>query len=616
VRLLLKKLASDVRCLWKTVAPDARRLWKTCARRPRSCGCAVEGASRLSSAPPMTDSLARRGDVLSAAVAGAGVAAWVAALLAVAAGSLRPWLSAAALAIGLVAATAVARARVSRPFERRLTIVEQLTLAAFAAAAVRQFGWLVFERAGVVLTLLPYNYGDLPLHWTYIRHMAGGASFWPENPILSGARLRYPLGVDLLSAALVQLGAALPTILRVSGIAGAVLTALALRRWGGAFAIAGFLCAGGLAGFRIFHSGRLLDYQGAVEWKSPFLALFVPQRGFLLALPIGLLLLWSWRRRLLRNEPALPAWVEGILWAALPLVHLHSFAFVSLLWLVWVTGSGRWREAAPTLAVALAPATWAVWEVTGGPGVASLAGWSPGWTIGKANPIVFLVVNFGLFIPLAIAALVVAVRERQREHLLVLGPSLCVFAALFLVRLAPWTWDNTKVMVWCYVAALPAIEALVLARSRPPWRAALVALLFFSGAESVVAASAGRTQRLDVFDRQEYEQVCAAVAPLGRDERVATAQVHNHPVALCGQPIVAGYGGHLWSHGLDARAIEAGLARLMNGQGDTRADARGVGARYLFWGPREQVAFPKSSRPWETTSPVASGAWGALYRVD
>jgi hypothetical protein len=150
-----------------------------------------------------------------------------------------------------------------------------------------------------------------------------------------------------------------------------------------------------------------------------------------------------------------------------------------------------------------------------------------------------------------------------------------------------------------------------------PWRAAVVGLLLFSGAESVVAASAGRITRLDVVDVAEYEGVCSALRPLGRDSRVATAQVHNHPVALCGQPIVAGYAGHLWSYGLDARAVERGLGRLMRGEGDYREEARALHARYLFWGLREQAAFPGSRRPWEAAGPpLASGSRGALYRLD
>ena len=555
----------------------------------------------------------RRLDLLVSLTVGCGVAAWTAAALGVALGALRPAASACAVAAGVAAALAASRA--PHPPGEALTPGERLALAAFAAASLRQFGWLVYERAGVVLTLLSHNYGDLPLHWTYIRHMARGASFWPENPILIGSRLRYPLGVDLLGAVAVQLGGALEPVLQISGLLGAALGAFALRRWGGALAVAGFLCAGGLAGFRVFLSGRLVDYQSAVEWKSLFLSLLVPQRGFLLALPIGLLLLWSWRRRLLRGEPGLHSWVEGALWGALPLVHLHTFLFVSLLWLVWALAGGRWRLAIPGVALAVLPAAWATWQVTGGPGAASLIGWSPGWTIGQANPLAFLALNFGLFLPLACAALVVALRERRREHLAVLGPALAVFAALFLVRLAPWAWDNTKVMLWCYVAALPAIQELVLERLRPRWRAAAVFLFLFSGAESVVAASAGRVPRLDVLDRGEYEAVCAVLAPLGRDERVATAQVHNHPVALCGQPIVAGYAGHLWSHGLDARRVEATLARLMNGEGDYRAEGRDLGARYLFWGPRERVAFPRSTQPWQAETPLASGEWGALYRL-
>ena len=34
--------------------------------------------------------------------------------------------------------------------------------------------------------------------------------------------------------------------------------------------------------------GRLIDYQNAVAWKNLYVALLVPQRGLLLALPVGL----------------------------------------------------------------------------------------------------------------------------------------------------------------------------------------------------------------------------------------------------------------------------------------------------------------------------------------
>ena len=567
---------------------------------------------------PRCGRVTERHDPLAASVAGLSAAAWLAALLSVWRGALSPAVGVASLVGGLVIAALVAAAPAERAGRReRWTAAETVAVAAFAAAAARQFGWLLFERGGVLLTLLPYNYGDLPLHWTYVHHISAGARFWPENPIFTGDRLRYPLGVDLLTAAFVQLGPAIRSVLPVAGLVGSVFTALALRRWGGAFAVAGFLCAGGLAGFQVLWTGRLLDYQSRVEWKSLFLALFVPQRGFLLALPVGLLLLWSWRRRLLRGEAGLRPWVEGLLWGVLPLLHLHSFLFVSLLAAVWALGGRRWRALVPSLAIALLPASWAVWEVTDGFRAASLVGWSPGWTMQRAEPVLFLLVNFGLYLPLALAALAVAARKGLREELLVLGPALGFFALLFAVRLAPWAWDNTKVLLWCYVASLPPIEATVLSRMTPPWRALAVALLLFSGGQSVVAASVGRIPRLDVVDVAEYEGVCAAVRPLGRDERVATAQVHNHPVALCGQPIVAGYAGHLWSYGLDARAVEKGLERLMRGEGDYRAEARALGARYVFWGPREETAFAGSTRPWEAAGPpLASGSWGALYRLD
>jgi hypothetical protein len=552
---------------------------------------------------------------------GASVATGLAAFSAWLAGSLGPVVGSLSITAGVVAGVAAARSvrchgHAWGDAEPGLTRWGGVALAAFAVVSLRQFGWIVFERGGALLTLVPYNYGDLPLHWTYVASLAGGAPFWPENPILSGERLRYPFGVDLLTAVFVQLGVSMPVLLRAMGLVGAAIAALALRRWGGGFAVAGFLFAGGLAGFRLLGTGRIEDYQSAVAWKSLYLALFVPQRGFLLALPAGLLLLWSWRRTLLRGERGLAAWVEGVLWGVLPLVHLHTFAFLSVVFAVWAVGGRRVREALPTLAWAVAPATWAVWEVTDGFRAAALVGWRPGWMIGGEGPVLFLLLNFGLFLPLALVALWRAVKERHREDLLLLVPALAVFVALFLVKLAPWEWDNTKVMLWCYVAVLPPVFDLTVARLRSWVRAAAVVVLFFSGAVSVLAASLGRGPRLEVLDVREYEGVCRALAVV-RTMRVATVQTFNHPVALCGHPIVAGYAGHLWSHGLDAAPVEKRLATLMRGEPGWREAAATLGASHVFWGWREQQAFPASTRPWAATGPpVASGPWGALYRLD
>ena len=174
-------------------------------------------------------------DALAAAVAGAVAAAWATAALAALAGALRPAVGLGGVAAGfVVAALALRRGTAAGSSPPAWTRLEWAALASFGAVSLRQFGWLAHRSEGAVLTLLPSNYGDLPLHWTYVAHLAGGAAFWPANPIFTGDRLKYPLGVDLLTAIPVQLGAPMAAALVVTGLAGAALTALALRRWGGA----------------------------------------------------------------------------------------------------------------------------------------------------------------------------------------------------------------------------------------------------------------------------------------------------------------------------------------------------------------------------------------------
>ncbi len=167
----------------------------------------------------------------------------------------------------------------------------------FGLFALRVFPWLLYAHGDRLEFLSPNNTGDLPRHLLYGRYFASGAPWWPENPLHAWAPLRYYAGIDLFQSLLLSVGVPeIPGLVWV-GLFGSAATALALWRWGGAFALAGFLFSGGLAGFAWLQTGVFLDYQKDLAWKNLALAIFVTQRGFLFALPAGLLLLSAWRER-------------------------------------------------------------------------------------------------------------------------------------------------------------------------------------------------------------------------------------------------------------------------------------------------------------------------------
>jgi hypothetical protein len=534
---------------------------------------------------------------------------------ALATGSLTPGIAVLGLLVGLIGMAAAYRGCARLTPSPGLSPLDHLAGAAFLATAFRQFGWICFRRGEALETLLPYNYGDLPLHWTYVEYFAQGAPFWPQNPIFTGERLRYPFGVDLFTALFVSLKAPLPPVLIVMGLVASGLVLVTLLYWGRGFAVAALLFSGGLAAMSWpLGAGSPAVSLPELAWKNLFLSLFVPQRGFLFALPAGLILLGSWRERLLRGRPGLPAWVEGIIWGVLPLFHLHTFLFVSLLFGIWSLLGQAGDRGRAALLWALVPGTWSTLEVTDYFRAASLVGWQPGWMLGEENPVFFLARNFWLFLPLALWAGGRALRKRDRERLLLLGPGLGLFALLFLVRVAPWAWDNTKMMVWCYLLVLPAVGELVRDSFPPRGRVVILASLFLPGFLSVAQAWPAPSPRLEILDVPERDGVCTALAPLPMRARVATAQSFNHPVALCGHALVAGYGGHLWSHGISAEPVTTRLGTLLGGESGWEQAGRELGARYLFWGWREETAFPKSRRPWEAVRPLlARGAWGSLY---
>src|SRR6266699_3557342 len=173
----------------------------------------------------------------------------------------------------------------------------------FAMFAVRSFCWLFYIDGSDYKIQSPNNLGDLSLHLTLIKTFANGVPLWPDNPIYVFSKLRYPAGIDLFNGLLSLVHVDLITGLVWVGLVASLATFYGFYRWGGTFAIAGFL---------FFKTWKFLDYQGTaadvahkpIAWKSIPLSMFVTQRGWLYAIPAALVLLWHWREKFFRRDVA------------------------------------------------------------------------------------------------------------------------------------------------------------------------------------------------------------------------------------------------------------------------------------------------------------------------
>jgi hypothetical protein len=536
----------------------------------------------------------------------------------------------------------------------------------FAIFAFRSFCWLIYWDGNEVKVQSPNNLGDLSLHLTYINHFASGVQLWPDNPIEPFSKLRYPAGVDLFNAVLTSAGTNLIHGLVWTGLIASLATFYAFYRWGGTFGIAAFLFNGGLASFPVLFTGHFLDYQGAnnIAWKSLALSMFVPQRGVLYAFPAALLLLYQWRARFFPeyNEPArvaavnqpdttlparrapLPFWVELSLYATMSLYHSHTFIALSvILAFLFILGDRAIRiHSGVLVAAALLPATFCVWVTTDYFHAGSFIKWQPGWVQNNGDMKMwfpkFWLVNFGAWVPLVLFFLgitgLTVWKQRKAADFKIsatvafLIPAIAIFLVGNLVKLAPWEWDNIKVIIWAYFLVLPFLWTDVVAQWPISLRVVVCVALFASGFVTLWGGlSAGRPTPLrgealgirdyGIADRGELDAIGGVLKKLPAEARFAGWPTWGHPILLQGRKMVLGYPGHLWTQGFDFGGTEAKLRDLMLGATDWKQIARDFHTRYLFWGREEKANYGASKRPWEREAAlVATGDWGAMYDLE
>ena len=552
---------------------------------------------------------------------------------------------------------------ITRSFRRYQSIWLWLMVGFFAIFAVRSFCWLLFLDGNEIKVQSPNNLGDLSLHLTYIKNFASRVPLWPDNPIYVFSHTRYPAGTDLFNGLLTLLDLDVTRGLVWTGLLASAATCYALYRWAGSFGIAAFLFNGGLVSLLPFaHNLSFQDYQGhnTIAWKSIPLALFVTQRGWLYALPVGLLLLYHWREKYLLSDqgtavseppvvaekdgdleiaaplkrPVLPFWLELAFYATMPLFHLHTFIALSVV-LACLFVFGNWntrKQSVFLVGAALVPAAFLVWLITDNFHASSVMHWNPGWVNRAGSDMAmpfpfFWLMNFGGWVPLIIFFLGITAWElwnvRSAPDLKIpsgiafVAGAIGIFLLGYLVKMAPWEWDNIKIIVWAYFIILPFLWKDLIAHWPMVLRAAVCVALFASGFITLFGGLTANKVGFGLADRAELDVVAIAVRKLPPEARFAAFPTYNHPLLLQGRKVVLGYPGHLWTQGFDYGPYFDKLRTLMEGAADWKETAHFFQARYLFWGREEKMNYPLSKRPWEHSSKlIASGSWGAIYDLE
>jgi hypothetical protein len=508
-------------------------------------------------------------------------------------------------------------------------LFEFLLFAFVLYVATRHFIWLFYPVDHTLSTLHAYNFGDLPLHINFIREFAGGVHFPPHNPIFASDLLRYPYGPDMYNALWEVLGVPLSAHLAVTGIVFTIVSLVALRAFGGWWAVGAFFLSGGLAGYEVLRGAGFSDFMQNIDWKNLFISVFITQRGFLFALPAGLLLLVGARRLAEGKSPRFEAVTSlGLLWGILPFFHLHTFFIVSVM-IGFIAIENGWQGIrriflSRLFFVAFVPATLFLLHSTEGLSRAGVAHWTLGWMSKPGARWSFFWINFGpwLFVPILTMIGLIwsggAFSEQKRRRLWFDFASNLFLMILFLnFMLAPWDWDNIKILIWPYLGLVRVAYIVLDGRLGVIGRTVAVVTLFFSGFVSLLWSVQKPVERsAAIYQVAELAGAEGALRSVPMQAVFAAAPSHNHMLSYFGRQRAIGYHGHLWSHGVKFEGLAEKVTAIYQGDPRWQELANELGITHIYWGPHERSQYGEGERPWMKVLPNVSGvADHQIYQI-
>ena len=513
----------------------------------------------------------------------------------------------------------------------------------------------MIETAEGIFTGASNNLGDLPYHLGAIFSFTDGHNFPTQNPSYAGAKFTYPFIADLIASVPVALGAKAADAMFVQNMFMSFSLLVILEKF--TYKITNSKLAGKIAPVLLFFSGGLgflwflNDYwQGTdgffellwnlprdytigenFRWGNSLIVLFITQRSLLLGMPLTIIItqkLWeifaSEKNENLESTKKSSSlftfhfslFACGLLAGTLPLIHAHSlFVLFVITAFLFFFRLDKWREwVSFGIGAAIVAVPELIWLMTGSATeTRGFFGWHFGWDSRDTNIFWFWLKNVGLFIPILFANLILwFVRGKNAENEKpkndkknpisnVPNSSLLLFyvpfAALFIVgnlfRLAPWEWDNIKVLIYWFVGSIPFVAwflAWLWNKDIISKIAAAICLIILIAAGALdVWRVASEQINYKVFDANAVavaEQIKAKTAP---EALFLNAPTYNSAVVLSGRLSLMRYTGHLTSHGINSMKRENDLIKIYAGDATADVLLKKYGIEYVLISPEERA---------------------------
>ena len=409
------------------------------------------------------------------------------------------------------------------------------------------------------------------------------------------------------------------------------------------------------------------------RWGNPLVVLFMTQRSLLLGMPLTLIVLTK-LREIFNAKPQnrktakeainkdghdeqdkqtfsifrfpFSIFFIGLLAGTLPLIHAHSLVvlFIVAAFLFFLR-IDRWREwIVFGVGVSIVAVPELVWALTGS--ATNLGKFIEpffGWDKGGNNFLLFWLINLGLFIPLLCAAvyLIFSAQRRgenaaakkknqnietdldaqfnNRQLLLFYIPFVFLFILSNTVKLAPWEWDNIKVLIYWFVGSVPLV-ALFLARL---WRKNYIFKITAAACFSILILSGAIDVWRVVSKQINYEVFSADAVKIAAQIRQKTAPralflnapTYNSAVVLSGRRSLMRYSGHLSSYGIDYEPREREVKRIYEGRALADSLLRKNGIEYVIVSPEEKSNLNIDESYFEKFPVVAESGAYRVYRV-